>query len=259
MEARTGRMLIFTFVLLGTFVTLLGLIPPDFYVETKEYSVFGGGIPSVWNGVDLLAYNFTEAWNYTLLTTDEIINFDVGGRNLQIEYTHAGSRITLFHRYGFGLIWKEAMDWFNREGTEVSQQYIGQATIFGDDLDEDWNSYNSTKFRVICKGQGSGGVFGSSEYFEVMTLFGFNQTAYNNCTHAWNNDDLDILVGIEFDQSSTQLNAFYLLTQLLLFNTVEVFGSSGTEALALNFILTLPIFATIAVIAFVVITELIPF
>lgn len=252
-----GKMLIFVFVFLGCFVTLLALIPNQFAIATKEYSTFGSTIPDVWNGIDLLAYNFTGAWNFTIPAGEGWENFDIGGRNLRFDYVNTalkGKYLRLYHRYGFGLLWNEAMDWYNREGILKSYQQAGSATIGEYQLDEEYATYGDMKFNVICLGLGGG-----SSYFQVTTLFAFNTTLYSSPTEAWDNSALDILIGITFDQSSTALNAWYIVTSLLTFNTLEVFGNTGASAIAMNFILALPFWASIAFIAFVILMELIPF
>jgi hypothetical protein len=251
-------MMIFAFVFLGAFVAIIGLTPAELVSAGKEYSAFGSDVPDVWNGINLLAYNFTGAWNFTLSASASGTEyFDVGGRNLALDWLHGfgTGRLRLSHRYGFGLLWHEDMNWYNKEGFQKSWESYGLGQIITTaELDEDYEAHDSIQFTVVCLGLGSG-----SSYFKVTALLAFNETAYTSPSNAWDDSHLDILVGIEFSDANTAMNAWYLMTQLLTFNTVEIFGTATPEAVALNLLMALPFYASIGFIATAIILEILPF
>jgi len=257
MDGRIAAIMVFCFIFLGSFVALLGLIPSDFAVASKEYSSLAEQVPDYWNGVNLMQYNLTDAWNYTLTyPTSTPVDFDTGGRNLKlvIDAITAPYVLGLDHMYGWNLLWAEAMDWYNRNGVLKSYQEAGFARISTNEIDEDYEDNGDMQFTVKCLGLGQG-----SSTFQVMVFFSFNTTTYDTPSAAWFNDDLQILVGITLDNTNSALDAWALITGLLTFNTVEVFGNSGPEALAMNVILALPFWACIAIVAAVFLFEVLPF
>lgn len=247
-DSGMAKMLIFCFVFIGAFALMLPLIPGEFAVSTKEYDEASDTVPDTWYGRSLIRYNFTGGWIETLDDFEVGLDNSTGGRNLRLAWDEVlyptGHIVNLFHRYGFNLWWTEAMDWYNRAGELVSFSYGGVATLHETAIDADYVDYgtNSTEFDVVCLGLGSG-----SSYFWVKVLFAFNTTEYALPSEAWDNAALDILVGITAENANTAIDAWQLITSLLTFNTVEVFGSSGPEILALNAIIVLPIYAAIII------------
>jgi hypothetical protein len=90
------------------------------------------------------------------------------------------------------------------------------------------------------------------ERVTVKAMFGYNTTAYDNCTQAYENDSLGIWLGINFDQVNTQFNAWNLISMILFFQMPDVHP-------IINAIIAIPIWVTIAYLIFTLITKLIPF
>jgi len=201
--------------------------------------------------IQLGGYNFTESWNITMTNDDISYYFDIGGRNLRFSTNTLlfnPSHIRLFHRYGFWLAWEEAMDWYNADNEDLS------SVIYTTILDETFEEYGNLEFEVICLGLGSG-----SSYFKVVSLLSFNMTDYATPTEAWTNDDLDILIGINAENTNYQKDIWYLISNLLAFNTLYVFGTTELFAVILNGIIASIIYICVIVFATAVILEVLPF
>jgi len=252
LDSGIGLMGIFCFVLLISFAGIISLIPAEF-VNTIGYSNPADKVPETWNGIELGGYNFTAGniWNITMTNNDVSYYFDIGGRNLRFATNtilFKPSHMRLFHRYGFGLLWEEAMDWFNTDNEDLS------SVIYTTILDETYEEYGNLEFEVICAGLGSG-----SSYFKVTSLLSFNTTDYDTPTEAWTNDDLDILIGINAENTNYQQDIWYLISNLLSFNTLYIFGTTDLFAVILNGIIAGFIYVCVIVFATAIILEVLPF
>jgi len=250
LDSGIGLMGVFAFILLVAFAGIISLIPTEF-ANAIDYPNPAEKVPETWNGVQLGGYNFTEIWNITMTNDDVSYYFDIGGMNLRFATNTLlfnPSHIRLFHRYGFLLLWEEAMDWFTTDNEDLG------STVYTTNLDSVYEEYNTLEFEVICLGLGSG-----STYFKVTALFNFNTTTYETPTDAWANDDLDILFGIDPENTNYQKDIWYLISNLLTFNTLYVFGSTELFAIILNGILASIVYGCIIIFATAVILEVIPF
>lgn len=257
LDSGIAKMGIFAFSFLVFFGLFIALIPSDFGYTGRTYAQPQNKIED-WKGMDLMRYNFTETWNTTLVygVGGNTYNFPVGGRNLYFKsyFSAYENYIRLAHRYGFGLLWYEYMDWYDENEVLRSFQQSGVATITTNELDADFITFGNLEYGVICKGAGSG-----SSYFQVTAIFSFNTTLYASPSNAYYNDALDILIGINPVNINVNFDIWGLITSLLTFNTVQVFGSSGTEVLLLNMAIVAPFWAAIIIFAAAILLELIPF
>ncbi len=126
-----------------------------------------------------------------------------------------------------------AMTWSNPDtGLEVSQgttdPYITSDIV--DTYAQRFSDQNITEFLVDC------------QHVELRAWIAYNRTTYDNCSHAWDNDALTVLWGIEWDEIGTGLNAWNLVTALLFFQLPP-----GVPH-PLNFIIALPIWIIEAVL-----------
>jgi len=185
------------------------------------------------------------------MTNDDVsYYFDIGGRNLRFATNTlltVPSHMRLFHRYGFLTLWEEAMDW------HTEQDNLG-SVVYTTNLDETYEEYEKLEFEVICLGLGSG-----SSYFKVIALLDFDIDTYVTPTNAWFNDDLDILIGITAEYSNYQKDIWYLISNLLAFNTFYVFGTTELFAVILNGIIASVIYGCAIIFATAVILEILPF
>jgi len=91
-----------------------------------------------------------------------------------------------------------------------------------------------------------------TEDFQCRAYFGFNDTKYSSPTEAWDNYELDILIGMKFDQVNTSINAWSLISMLLFFQLPEVHW-------IINALIAIPIWITVAYLIYVLIIKIIPF
>jgi len=260
LDSGIAKMGLFAFILLLAFAGLVSIIPAE-YNNTITYGNQAEKVPDTWYGVSLGRYNFTEVKNYTLTLTDDLKAFDIGGRNLLLEWDISNIVYTrdlkLSHRYGLFYILgqKEAMDWYNDNNENLGSliSYIN----LNDDYEDFGIIENKTAFidfQVICLGLGSG-----STYFKVTSILSFNSTAYSSPENAWNNEDLNILIGIGAENANYQQDIWFLISNLLAFNTFYVFGTTATYAVILNGIIAGFIYANVIIFATAVILEVLPF
>lgn len=250
LDSGIGLMGIFAFVLLVAFAGIVSLIPTEF-VNAIDYPNPSDKVPESWNGIQIGGYNFTESWNITLINDETYYDFDIGGRNLRLSLNKKilqPNYIILYHRYGFGLLWTEAMDWFNTNNEDLG------STIYNTNFDETFEEFENLEFEVICLGKGSG-----SSYFKVISLLSFNTATYQTPSEAWTNDDLDILFGINAENTNYQKDIWYLISNLLTFNTLYVFGTTDVFAIILNGIFASFIYGCILIFATAIILEILPF
>jgi len=260
LDSGIAKMGIFSFILLIAFAGLISIIPAELN-NTITYGSQADKVPDSWYGISLGRYNFTEVKNYTLTLTDDLKAFDIGGRNLLLEWDISDIIYTrdlrLYHRYGLFYILgqKEAMDWYNDNNFNLGSliSYIN--------LNDNYNDFgiieNKTAFldfEVICLGLGSG-----STYFKVTSILSFNSTAYTTPEEAWNSEDLNILIGIGAENANYQQDIWFLISNLLAFNTLYVFGTTELFAVILNGIIASFVYVNIIIFATAIILEVLPF
>ena len=263
LDSGIAKMGIFAFVFLIAFVGIMSLVPSGFNANLKDYSNPASQIPEYWNGVNLLGYNFTEIWNTTLTKYlgDTSQSFEIGGRDMTID-TYIGittDYIRMMHRYGLGLIFHEDMFWYNQKGIQKSyssgyQNQVVDSIIINDE----YKTNNNLVYKVLCKGEGGAWLLGSSSYYYVTAILTFNQTLYNTPDEAWDNDELDILIGIDPQNISVTKDIWALISALLSFNTLEIFGTTEPFAVVLNWIACSFIYGAIVIFVGAIFLELFP-
>ena len=254
---------IFCFVFLIAFGGILALMPSGFSPETlKDYSDLSSKIPDEWNGVSLEGYNFTETWNVTLISFHSANEyFTIGNRPLCLYYSHSfGGVVRLFYTYGLGLLFHDDMQWFNSKNERVS--YFGwsgnNVEVFDTDHMNEQYEQEETVFKVLCLGKGGAWLLGSSSYFYVTAILSFNITAYDTPLEAWDNNDLNVLIGINPQNANLSRDIWFMVTSILAFNTVEIFGTNtpNTWQYILNYIISGAIWAGILIFAGVIALEI---
>jgi len=249
LDSGIAKMGAFAFILLVSFAGLITVIPAEI-VNAINYTNPSKKIPESWNGIELGGYNFTDIWNTTITNDDTSTYIELGGRNFRFGTWTLFSNptfIKLNHRYGFLLLLEEAMHWFIEEDLGAELWYEGN-------LDDAYEEYEELEFEVICYGRGWG-----SNYVKVTSILSFNSTTYETPSIAWYNNDLDILIGINSENTNYQRDIWLLISNLLTFNTLYVFGTTELYAVILNGILASIIYVPIIIFATAIILEVLPF
>ena len=239
-----GLIVIVTF--LGVSFLLISLMPSEIYsaeetrtVETPEFE-----------GIDVISFvdtantamNETGGWTYPLDTSWYIVEIDdgdgegkkdLGGRDLDMWYKKANEtehKIKHEHLYGvFIFTFSHFMDHYDKSGINKGK------TLDVSDLEANRNPDNKTSmFRIKCN------------HFEATAIYNFNSTKWANFTDAWDHNELYVFHGIDFDQTSTGYNAFYLISRLLFFQMPEM-------NVVLNMIIAIPVWIAIGYIVVILI------
>lgn len=233
-----GLIVVISFI--GSLVFLIGLIPPEFLVaeyEGRKYT-----IPEYFEALDIQF--FAETWNTTLDDQDAVWGLyptigyawfkdcDIGGRDLGFYYSNANAsnkKINMKHFWSEWIIipYWHSLDWVNSQGIN-REELLDES-----ELNEDY----------------SGGVFeytAKCSHFQIRAYFGFNETLYSSPSEAWDYYDLTILIGIDFDQVSTGMNAWALIGMLLFFQVPEIHWT-------LNALIAIPIWVAIVYLSYILI------
>jgi len=239
---------------LALFAILAGTIPAQFYAASYEGVELN--VPSDFEGIDI--QSFAETWPYTLNETGgdttiyglyrvfDVGGADFGGHDLDLVYRRANESDKFvsiehfwtewwFFRYG------HPMSWYNRQMIDKTTSFHGglYEGLALDDLEND-TIQGSAEYTVKC------------DHLQLKAFLGYNTTLYANVTDAWDHHGLHIMLGINFDQLNTAINAWNIVGMILLFQTPDVHP-------VLNAIIAIPLWLCIAYLAYVLILKAIPF
>jgi len=232
------RGLIADICFIASFAIIISLIPSQFLIAGYE----GRTVipPEYFEAIDI--QTFKETWVYTMNETGgEMIygmyrvNIEndgerVGGHDFDLFYRPANqSDHNLFIKHYFAewliLIYTHDMTFTNGEG-------INRGTILEEnELENDFVGANA-QYRVDCS------------HFFVRVYFGYNETIYDSPIDAWDCHGLSILIGINFDQTSTGYNAWDLIGMLLFFQLPQVHW-------IVNILIAIPMWIAIAYLTFI--------
>jgi len=230
------RGIITVIAFLACFILLIGLIPAQFLVA--DYEGRDVHVPEEFDSIDLESYATT--WSHTMNETGEggyarIPDIDLAGHVCALWYKQANAtplHIRWVHQIYEWIFFPafHPMEWlFNGIHRGDSDHWL-----YASELDADYVTGDPIEYTVMCS------------HFTAHVFFGFNETLYDSPTEAWNGGGLNILVGLEFDQVSTSLNAWSLISMLLFFQLPEVNW-------VINALLNAPIWACIAYLSFILI------
>jgi hypothetical protein len=234
-----GLLVVVTF--LSITVLLVSMIPGEFVVGSTDNRQVA--VPEDYSSSEVMA--IASSYNFTIGPhVDE--DFSLGGHDFRL-YDNAmgsipGDGITMYH--GWTEWWilhtHDFVRWYDQQNIarDNGPGFMAWPYLLSFQTIDDIGV--NTTWTVQC------------EHVTVKAMFGYNTTAYDNCTHAYENDALGIWLGINFDQVNTQYNAWNLIQLILFFQMPDVHPM-------INMIIAIPIWITIAYLVFTLITKLIPF
>jgi len=236
MEVPPLRSFLIVITFLGTFTLLVASMPIELIVspsERREYEV-----EEYFEAIDLQSFaeifqycmNETGGTSYPLLYAKSV---DIGGRDLTLYYKKANQSdlyLYLVHKWTEWIIIPclHYQIWINSEGVTRSAGAQKQNRIYDYTINQDYS--DSLPYTAKCS------------HFQVTVYFGYNETTYSSVTEAWNHHALYILIGIDFAEMATGMNAWNLIAMLLFFQMPDIHP-------VLNMILALPIWVCIAWLA----------
>jgi len=137
--------------------------------------------------------------------------------------------IRLRHKYT--IYWfiptAHTLEWYNSRGVHRSDNSL--KALYATDLQTDYT--NNQPYRPECT------------HFPLTAYFGYTETAYSNVTDAWNHHALSILLGIDFADQATGMNAWNLIGMLLFFQMPNVHP-------ILNILIAIPVWVCIVWLTF---------
>jgi len=231
-----GFIVVISFI--GILILLLLWIPSEFYTLSEEQRQVS--TPEYYEGGSTLVYNYSQTHsatvNYSGGTFEDM--FVLGGHWQDITTFECDSdEIMILHLttvwYLF-IPWTEhhRMHWRDSSGIELATD-DDQLNIAILDAHEYGEMY----------------VIHCDHFFE-SAIFTYNQTSYTSYADAWSHDDLQLWLGITWDQQSTSVNAWNLVAMLLFFQLPGIHP-------IVNALLAIPIWACVAYLTFIFILRVI--
>lgn len=207
-----------TLIIIGTFVTMLigtiALLPNDIYVYSEQNRAiqFESGFNPRgvfrWNTTTELAQEDMEYEPYGMVYY-EAWGKDVFGHHLWWVIT-AETEIGMTHYY----VWfSEAFTYGSHAMEFVNKEGVSRGTgLTITELETDFNSNdNASIYEVRC------------EHFYFEAAFVYNLTAYTGFEDAIDNDGLYLVAGIDWDQMGTTMDAWGIISGILLFDLPGAF------------------------------------
>lgn len=221
------------FVILAVFLSLsaylIGQAPATLIYGPQEYGYETA--PDTFDFLDLSEY--AESENFTVY--DGFVE-DWGKATFGHDMKLSGSDISgIWNTHYFGFFQAHNMEWFNANGTNRGY-YL---TI--SEITTDQNSENITEYQVIC------------DHFTIEAYFGYDQGSYSSFQDAWDNDEVQVLFTIGFDDLGSTWNAWSIVGNLLTFRAIDI----GPPYL--TWIFGLVFYCAIAGLLLIILTQLLPF
>lgn len=229
------RILVTIFSFIGVFVLLIGFMPSGFLITAYEGKTVTP--PEDWESGEMLF--FAESRNETIVHASGnnwyIYDLSIGGHNLNL---YDGVDINLYYTDDMRMVhfwywWIFAtnhhyMNWVNSKGFDYGE------ALTPVELDDNFNSNDNMRFNL------------KDEHVNFWGFFSWNITDYDLPSEAWEGDELNLMVAIEFDQVNTSVNAWSLISMLLFFGLPSV-------SPIINAIIAIPIWIAIAYVSYILI------
>jgi len=251
MSTRVTPMLIFSVSYLFIFGILIGLMTtfaPNLIYGGKSYSQFE--VPDYFEKWDIEKIAFFEEVNLTYPQGYTWIDFnpDINVK-FTTQWTYQNPYIVLNV-----VLWEL---WFmhaveNLKFTSLDEISVVQETYIGGlEMVKAWNEdTNTSTFMADAL---------ETKVISVKVWFSDTNQTRNDIEQAYQDGKITMGLGFGMDDVETAYSVFNLVGLLLTFSRPEIFGASGTIALALNFIISAPVFVSIGYLVFYFVTSIIPF
>ncbi len=194
-------------------VLFIGIIPTDFFEST--YTGLTVEVPEVFEAVDIQEFadvdtfimNETGGYDkgdyYMMELKDDESDEWLGGHDLDFWYKDPDKApLDLYINHWYAkmviLLQADALEWKSGEGVNRGTK------LSADELNTDYAG-EDLRYTARCA------------HLILKVFFAFNDTTYDTPSQAWEASELNVLVGINFDQTATSYNAFALITMLLFF------------------------------------------
>lgn len=232
------KVFIFCITFLGVFAIFVGVGQPFFTAyERRQYDV-----PEYedYEGI----YHYADLTNQTLSGT-QTLEFTLGGWNVRLGF-HIGDYEINIGTYSAWAVFTwgyNGMDWLYVNNTIVNTGYLEEQSLYTEDIDAVYAEYGSSNQSKFYSEN-------SDTLFHVFFLW--NTTTYIDSADAWDNDDLHIIVAINYDDVNTSFNVWNLIGGLFFWQLPHVH-------IILNVILSIPLWGAVGYLVTIFILKIIPF
>jgi len=219
--------------LIGIFVVLAGSIPEGFYEVAPDYQETK--TRDEWfPNEDIGFMNYTDSEN---LTKGQKHYLQIGDIYVDIywDYYPYITDIWFLHTWQVSFWWDHHLF----DDTPITLQNI---------IDHQTEDFANRSYMVLtcpCP----------KTYY---VYFIYNSTEYSSWSEAWDGGELEVYVGMGWNDAIEKMNAWSLIWNVLTFQAPEVFGT-GAAANVMNAIIAIPLWASFAIIGAIMILWFIPF
>lgn len=225
-------------VTVGTFITicciLIGLIPATFFSYAGEERQIS--VDPYFEVFELQNFNTTYSFTMAMAPTvqsGETGFVDFGGRITRQMWYDDHTWIDLYNVIWIlppnGIFWYDQSSVFLKDGYEIGKY------LYGSRLNSDYADEGIKGLSYIVE-------FGATRQMNIM--FSFNETSYDTPYEAWQNSELRVMWGMNFDQMQSTFNAWNIIAMILFYNLPDVHWF-------VNLLLKIPIWISIAYLSFI--------
>jgi len=238
-------MMVFCILFLALFVTLLSVMPSEFFVLTREYKQYK--YPEYFSKEDI--QRIKHFLNKTVSRGSETeFDFAGTGANFLLKVIwHEDTEVVgepdvlTFNRLKWA--WLIFRSWSVME-IDIYGQYLSKSEALSE-----WD--NKTKASIIHP------VYDDALTVKIW-LTDTNKTR-KDLKQAWDEGTIMVGIGFGYEDYETKLSIWEVIGKLLTFQSPEIFGLTGPAATVLNMMIALPLLVVIAYLIYRLILMAIPF
>jgi len=229
--------LIVTITFLSGYVILVGTIPTEFAAVAPDMQAIN--VPEEFSSIDIVHLAW---WGNGTITEENgwddplLLQLPPGDPQIELEVAWQGDDWHL-------TFWRKTWWFFIPTG-----HYLYQSSAITDTSFE-WDYVNSKYLEDQS-------LSAFQAYDPDGTVFyvyvSYNQSKYGSFQEAWDDHELSLLVGVGIEDSLTKLDAWGLISQIIMFQMPDVHWS-------INLLLAIPIYAAIALLVIIIVLKFIPF
>jgi len=247
-----GGMLIFCIVFLGIFIALAGVVPSEFFVQTKTYTQYD--YPEYFTPEDV--QTIKHFLNRSIQKDGPEIVFDFNAADNPVNFKFhmwwwevpelpSGGAITAHHRIWELWIFYKIHAMKIPNGIFFKEAWWFDKTLIASNYDDETKA--SIFYPVKC------------EHITIKIWVTDYNATRKDLSAAWDEGKVMVGIGFGFEDYQTKLSAWDIIGRLLTFQSPEVFGLSGAAATILNLVVALPVWTSIAYLVYRLILMAIPF
>jgi len=230
-RSSTATTFVFLVTLIGVFAVLTGSMPIGFYEIAPDYRQ-PGGRNDWFPDEDIGFMNYTDSCNLT--KGGAVENLEIGDIYVDVQW------ITVWginFRHKWQVLW-----WWD------SHLFDDMPITLSDlEANSPHNDHANESYMVLtCPCQ--------KTYY---TYFIYNSTTYGSWAEAWAGGDLDVYMGMGWDDAIEKMNAWSLIWSIMTFQSPQVFGA-GVAADVMTKIIASTLWSAFAIIGAIMILWFIP-